>query len=459
MLPHKQKLLKNHINTPPLTMTTKTHQLITFVLIIASATATNAQQNVSTELVQLVNQSFTYNPRINELQQQVAIQEQKMEVAKTYLLPTVNATAAYSYIAPVGQATFPIGPGVEKVLQFQPNNNMAFGLGVNYQVLDFGRSQANIAKTKTEIQQSKDNVEFNKAQLAAQLANVYYSISYLKNAVVVQDSILIALNETKKQAENKLKNGDALELEVLTINSTIDAEKNKRIELETLVQKQVNVLLYATGVDNVGKTSPTDFNFVASTNLTNKDEIVKQAQENNLDIKLAKQKNLLTLSDWNINKRAYYPSLNLIGNTGMRNGYQPSIDNLKFNYLLGVSLNAPLFQGGRFKQQKQLFEANEQLNALSITTLTKNYERDIIQAVADINSYTERLNNMQGQINQAQKAVELINVRYKNGVTLQIEYMNALTTLQKIKLSALNYRYQLCVTQVELARLIGNKWW
>lgn len=459
MQPHKPKLPKNHINTSQLTMTIKTPQLISFALIITLTTTIKAQQNVNKELVQLVNKSFTYNPRINELQQQVLIQQQKMEVAKTYLLPTVNATAGYNYITPVGKTTFPTGPGVEKVIQFQPNNNLAFGLGVNYQVLDFGRTQANIAKTKTEIQQSKDNVEFNKAQLAAQLATVYYSISYLKNAVIVQDSILLALNETRKQAENKLKNGDALELEVLTINSTVDAEKNKKIELETLIQKQLNVLLYSTGVDNVSEVSTTNFNFVASNNLITKDEVVKQAQENNLDIKLAKQKNLLTLSDWNINKRAYYPSINLIGNAGMRNGYQPSIDNLKFNYLLGVSFNAPLFQGGRFKQQKQLFEANEQLNNLTLTTLTKNYERDIVQAIADINSYTERLSNMQGQINQAKKAVELSNLRYKSGVALQLEYLNSLTTLQKIKLSALNYQYQLCVTQVELARLIGNMWW
>ena len=143
----------------------------------------------------------------------------------------------------------------------------------------------------------------------------------------------------------------------------------------------------------------------------------------------------------------------------MRNGYQPNINDLKFNYLVGVSLNAPLFQGGRFKQQKQLFEANTKLNDLTITTLKKNYERDIAQATADINSYSTRLINVQGQIKQAQKALDLSNVRYKNGIALQIEYINALTTLQKIKLSGLNYEYQKCLSQIELTRLIGTKWW
>ena len=106
-----------------------------------------------------------------------------------------------------------------------------------------------------------------------------------------------------------------------------------------------------------------------------------------------------------------------------------------------------------------MFEATTKLNNLTLITIKKNYERDIAQATADINSYTTRLMNIKGQINQAQKALELSDVRYKNGIALQIEYINALTTLQKIKLSALNYEYQKCLSQIELTRLIGNKWW
>jgi len=452
----KLKLPKNLIKN--IFMTIRTYIIIVSTTFIHLLGSVNAQQNANQELMQLVNKSFTYNPRINELQQQVFIQTEKIDIAKTFLLPSINASASYSYIDPFGKATFPLGTGVEKVIQFQPNNNLAFGLGINYQVFDFGRARANIDKTKTEILQSKDNVEFSKVQLAAQIATIYYSITYLKNAVTVQDSILSSLNQTKKQTEIKLKIGDALELDVLTINSNIDAEKNRKVELENLLQKQYNVLLYSTGEKNVNQSNP-DFNFSVVNNLATQEEIIKQAEENNLDFNLTKHKKVLTINEWNINKRAYYPSVNLIGNAGMRNGYQPNIDELRFNYLVGVSLNAPLFQGGRFKQQKQLFETTTKLNDLALTTLKKNYERDIAQSLIDINSYTTRLINVKGQINQAEKVLELINTRYKNGIALQIEYINALTILQKIKLSALNYEYQKCLAEIELTRLIGNKWW
>jgi len=437
----------------------KTTPLIPLIICLALAAATKAQAPLNQELVQLVNQSFTYNPKINELQQNVVIQEERLEVSKTYLLPSVTATGSYNYITPIGQIMFPVAPGVEKQIKFQPNNNINAGIGLNYQLLDFGRARATINKSRTELQQSKDNVEFNKAQLAAQVAVIYYGIVYLHSAMAVQDSIIASLEETKKQTESKLRNGDALELDVLTISSNIDAEQNRKVELQTLLEKQQNLLMYATGAHAISQTA-SGFSFSTGTAvLPSNEELVKQAEQTNLDFKMAQQRNQLTLHEWNITRRSYYPSLNIVGNAGVRNGYQPDMNEVRLNYLAGLSFSAPIFQGGRYKQQRQVFEATNTLNNLSIATLRKNYERDIAQATADINSYTMRLSNIQGQINQAQKALEQTNSRYRNGIAIQVEYINALTTLQRIKLAALNFEYQKCLGQVELSRLTGTKWW
>lgn len=435
----------------------KTYKFIVITLSVLF-TFTVSAQGINAELAQLVSRSFTYNPRISELQQNVMIQEERMDVAKTYLLPSVNASGSYNYVAPVSQINFPVGPGVTQLLKFQPNNNINLGLGFNYQVIDFGRARANVEKTKTEIQQSKDNLEYNKAQLAAQVAAIYYGMAYLKNAITVQDSVLSSLAQTKKQTESKLKNGDALELDVLTISSNIDAEQNRKVELETLLDKQKTLLMYSTGVSSINE-STSDFNFIPGAATGSNEELVKRAEQTNLDFKMAEQRNSLTVHDWNINKRNYYPLISIVGNAGVRNGYQPDMDAVRFNYLAGISISAPLFQGGRYKQQRQLFEATNTLNNMSIATLKRNYERDIAQATSDINSYTARLVNVKGQINQARKALEQTNSRYKNGIAIQVEYINALTTLQRIELSALNFEYQRCLGQIELARILGSKWW
>ena len=100
------------------------------------------------------------------------------------------------------------------------------------------------------------------------------------------------MSQSKKIAENRFKNDDALELDILTISSKKDEEQNRKLELETLLQKQLNVLYYSTGIENFNQIK-TDFNFSAGSNLATKEEIIKEALETNLDFKLTKQKSQL----------------------------------------------------------------------------------------------------------------------------------------------------------------------
>jgi hypothetical protein len=71
---------------------------ITFTLLYASIIAT-AQTQVSSELKGIINQSFTYYPKVQEAQNQINIAEKQIDVAKTKL-PTVDLNGSYEYVQP-----------------------------------------------------------------------------------------------------------------------------------------------------------------------------------------------------------------------------------------------------------------------------------------------------------------------------------------------------------------------
>jgi len=96
---------------------------------------------------------------------------------------------------------------------------------------------------------------------------------------------------------------------------------------------------------------------------------------------------------------------------------------------------------------------------LAIETLNSNYRKDIEQALTDLSSNLERIKNTQGQIEEAQYANALAENRFKNGVGTNLELTNASTNLQRAQLTKLQYQYQLCLAKVELARLLGYKYW
>ncbi len=414
----------------------------------------NAQVTVNNELKALINQSFSYFPKIKEVENTVSTAKQKLELTQNNL-PVVDANASYNFVEP--KITLPLQVnGVVENFQFAPVHNLNANVSASYMLFDFGRLKANIQKSKEDIKYAEHNVESVKFQLANQVAVVFYNVIYYRRAIEIEDSVISYLNENKQIVESKLKNGDAIKLDLLSIQAQIDAEQNRKVDIGNYLQKQLNLLAYTTGNDT-SKIANAAFDF----DLPLQDVLAAMgaAQTNNWDFILAKDRIKLSQHDINLAKLGNKPSVNLGAGTGYKNGYVPNVNNLIFNYNAGISLRVPIYDGNRTKQQIKLSESIAHQNELAIESLNSNYKKDIQQAFTDIQSNLERINNSKGQIEQAETAKKLASSRYKNGVGTDLEITNASTNVQRAAFSKLQYEYQLCMARIELSRLAGYKYW
>ena len=428
---------------------------VLFIIVIAGVMQLDAQQvQAANDLKQLINQSFGYFPKLKELEQNILVNQEKLNIVRLSEQPNVTGNVSYSYLGPVGEASFPISATQKQTIQFQPHNNYNGYVGVNYTLYDFGRIKANIEKARLDIEQSKHSVEAGKSQLASQIANIYYNIIYFKKASAIQDSVIQYLEQNRSLVESKFRNGDALKIDVLNIQVQIDIEKNRKVEYQSNLQKQLNLLAFTTGTSTA---TGNQFDFVTS--ITDAAEGVQTAAANNYDFVLAKDRVASAKADINIAKLQDKPSINLNGSTGLRNGYQPAIEDIRFNYLAGVSLNIPIYNGGRAKKQTKLAETVVKQNELAIETLNNTYKKDIEQALEDVRLNKERMGYMRTQVEQAKEASQLAANRFKNGVATNIEITTASTTTQRVAFQELQYQYQLCLAYVELARLTGVQYW
>jgi outer membrane protein len=276
----------------------------------------------------------------------------------------------------------------------------------------------------------------------------------LHKAISIQDSVLAYLNDNKQIVESKLKNGDALRIDLLNIQASIDAAQNQKIDLQNSLQKQLNLLEYTTGQK---QSSGTTFDF--ELNLTDANSALLQAQTRNVDFLLAKDRIKQAESDMAITKLNDKPSLGVHAGAGFKNGYVPNVNELRFNYLAGVSFSIPIFNGGRTKKMVSIQESVVKQNQLAQESLSSIYKKDIEQALTDIRSNLERIKNMDGQIEQTKYAEQLAANRFKNGVGTNLEITNASTNVQRAELTRLQYEYQLCLAKLELARLMGYQYW
>ena len=422
--------------------------LIITLATIFTGSGLRAQVQVNNELKNLINKSFAYYPKIKEVENTVITAKQKLDIASINS-PTIDGNLSYRFVEPKIQ--IPING---ENFQFAPVHNLDANVTGSYALYDFGRLKANIEKAKSDIQFAEHNVEAAKYQLATQVATIYYNIIYLQHAVSIQDSVLGFLGKNKTVIDIKYQNGDALKFDQLNIKSQIDAEQNRKVDLQNSLQKQQNLLAYTTGSK---QSNGNIFDFEVA--LKDIDAALAETQASNLDYVLAKDKIKQALSDVAISKLGDKPTVSVGAGAGLKNGYVPNVGEIRFNYNAGVALRVPIYEGGKTKKQIKLSETLVKQNELAIETLNNNYKKDIEQTLTDVQSNLERIKNTDGQIEQAKYAQTIAGTRFKNGVGTNLELTNASTNVQRAELTKLQYQYQLCLAKVELAKLIGYKYW
>jgi outer membrane protein TolC len=422
-------------------------------LTLGGMSCLTAQVRTSKNLQQLIGASFAYFPKLKEAVNTEAIAADKIVLTDLNKNPFVQAQVGYSYLAPVSKATLPIN-GTNQTVKFMPDHNYNAGFNASYVVADFGRLKANIERAKLDLEYAKDNTTLLKNQLAAQVANIYYSRVYLTKAIAIQDSVIAFLEANKKVTENKFIEGEALKIDLLNIQASIDNEENKKIDLLNSLEKQNNLLEYATGT-----IAPTgnQFDFNISTNYT-----LSSLDSSNFllpEFKIAADKINQAKQDLAITKLMDKPTVGLSSALGFRNGYLPSLYEFQLNGVAAINFTVPIYTGGKTKQQIKINQRQITQQELALSSLANTYKRDIAQAVSDINSSSSRLKNTSSQIMQAAYAQNLAAVRYKNGVGTHLELINASTNLQRAAFTALQYEYQLCLANIEYAKLLGLIYW
>lgn len=415
------------------------------LLLLMITVGAFAQSSANKELRSIIESSFTHFPKLKEAENSILIAQEKKKLVELNWQPDITADAGYAYVKP--KIILPIN---NQKFQFAPVDNFNLGFNGTITVLDFGRLKAAITQSKNELTLSQHNKEYLQHQLAYQVANIYYYVIYLKKAVAIQDTIIHSLNENKKIIESQVKNGTALEIDLLSINSSIDAEENRKTDLNTMLNKQLILMEYATGVASANGFD-FDYTINAVPQISNFDI--------NPDLILLNDKVQQSKQDVAISQLKNKPMLNMRASMGGKNGYIPNIYEMRFNYMAGVSFSVPIYNGGKIKQQIKLQQTIANQQTLAVESMKQTLDKDVKQNYADIVSAKERLSRAASQITLAKNASQLATNKLKHGTGTHLEVTNANTNLQRTLLNELQLQFQLCTASLEYARLTGVRIW
>ena len=425
------------------------------VLAIGIAPGIKAQNNDTLTLSQAVNMAIKHSPSLEAGMAAIDQAKAQLNEAESYALPQFAGDASFTRIDPV--VTIAI-PGTSISVQTAPNNNYNGNFSLQQAIWAFGKYDAGDRLAESGIKNAQDNLESYKAQAAYQTTQIYYSILTTDEGIRVEQDQVSVLQGNLADADQREKQGTATSLDTLDIQARISSIQSQIADLQASRRKQVAGLRRILGMVsgtavNVTRPErssplPEDVNTLDSIAAKQRPEILMAKDAENtarLQIKYAKESNDPLLS------------ANVVG--GYKDGYLPNLTQGKLNWAGTIDFHVPILDGGR--TQAQVDEATAQYRAAQAHTedTRLGVEQDIEQALADLQSSRSRLKLTDVQIQQAQQAYNIAEVRYKNGAATNLDVLTAQSALEQAKLQQAQLKFSLELSEYNLNKAVGTPMW
>ncbi len=374
---------------------------------------------------------------------------------ESYAYPQLAADASYTRIDPVVSLAV---PGSPISIKTAANDNYNGNLNVQQPIWTFGRLGAEDRVAKSGIKSAQDNLDQYRARAAYQTTQVYYDILTTDQGIKVERQQVSVLNGNLSDARKRVQQGTATSLDTLDIQARISQTQSQIDELESTRAKQVSMLRRLLGMapgTDVTVTQPPPARGLPE----QEDTLLSLAEKQRPELIAAEdaQTTARLEIDQARNENDPLLSANVVG--GVKDGYLPNLTQGKLNWAGTVSLHVPILDGGRTHAQVDEAEAEYRAAQARVEDAKRGVQSDIEQALADLESSRSRLMLVKVQIDQAQKALNVAQLRYTNGVATNLDVLTAQSALEQAELQQAQLMFGVELSEYNLNRAVGTPMW
>lgn len=427
---------------------------ITILFLIFLSVSLGAQSDTAIfTLRNAVDRAVTTYPTVKKAQDDIDIAEVNKKIQQDVYLPSVAGTASYLWLDPISKLTMN-----GRTINIQAHNNTSLGISVTQLIWDFGKSRPKIEAAR--IQKELAVLELNQLiqNLSLQTIESYLMTAYAKYSINVKERQLEDYAVLLKMTEIKRNTGSATNFDYLNTSSSYNSIKTELIALNTVKEKQyVSLSLLTDTIINDSTHMSMNFSKIAEN--MDLDELIDYALVNRVEMRIIRKQYDLAQEQRKAGDRILNPTLSVSASAGGKNGYEPSIDDLRFNYSAGATLHVPIYEGSKRARQRSLgkLDVNKALNAIELA------KKEITSQVADsylsfVSAYA-RIQQLKVQKMVADKAYEQAMVNYESGAITNLELLTASTNAVNSELflmqEEINYRVSYFKLMIDIGENIG----
>ncbi len=428
--------------------------LLTLVAFTGSAMLAQNTVHDSLTVEETVRVAIANSPALQQAAATVQASSARVEQTKTVDLPAVAFEGSYVRIGPVPQLSFP-GLGVFKLY---PENNYDAHVDVHQKVYDFGQSSASVDVSRSRVESAQISGDLIRYGLAYQTIQVFYSILYLEQGIQVEDQEINTLRQHLEVTKKRTESGTGTDFEVLTTQVRVAAAENQRVDLENMLEKQRITLRRMLGVPESTPVNLRGRFEVEPVNL-NTDSLVALAMQQRPEYRAAQSEVQTATLQFRLAQVSDLPTLNVNAAYGVKNGYIPNLDILHGNWVAGVELQVPLYEGNRTQYKEEEAQATLGGSQAHVTDVERQITSDVRQAVSDVRTAMGKLATSLLQVQQATDALSIAQKRYDAGTVNNLDVLDAETSLSQAHLLRLRAQYEYVSSRYALERSVGSPIW
>jgi outer membrane protein len=326
-------------------------------------------------------------------------------------------------------------------------NRYSNGVEVNQLVTDFGRTHELVKSSNLRAKAEEEGIVTSRANVLLRVDRSYYAVlkaqAVLRVALeTVKDRQLVS-DQVTALAQNKLKSGldvsfanvDLAQARLLLVQAQNDAQASYAALADALGSSEERVFQLAEA--EAPANPPVDETFAIQQAIRDRPELVGRR------LVVSAAQSYVTAE-----RDLWLPTISAVGAAGLTPVHQPELGP---RYAAGgFNVNIPLFNGHLYGALRGEADAQARAQEQYLRAEQNGIVRDVQRAWLDANSGYQRLGLTNQLLEQALKAVELAQARYKLGISSIIELSQAQLNQTQAEIAQASARYDY---QAELAAL------
>jgi outer membrane protein TolC len=345
-------------------------------------------------------------------------------------------------------------------LPFGRENTWSLGLNLSQNLFAGGRIAAQVNATEAGRRRADIALASARAQLVLDVAQAYYNAALADRLVQIAEATLAQADETLRLTQLARQVGNQPEFDLLRAQVTRDNQRPVVIQRRAdraLAYTRLRLLL---GVPEQPLALITPLNDAAPVPVarfaSNPNLLGDTVTLNRAPVRQAREAIAAQEAQVRIARAQRLPTVSLVSNYGRvayPGGVLPAPGDFATNWTVGAQLSVPIFTGGRIRGDQMVAEAGVIEARAQLQQTLQLAELDTRTAVQQLEAARAQWQASAGTVEQAQRAYQIAEIRYREGLSTQTELTDSRILLQQAQANRAQAARDLQIAQVRVALL------